>query len=817
MVLKKKTKKIVAFALSMSLLASAVAPITASASGTRTKPEKFGEDTYKNMFLSMYDDVITNGVQNGYLSANNIPSGGFGVPYHSVEKVIVEAPDFGHETTSEAMSYIVWMAAMRDKLAADGQSDLTKAWKTMEVMIPETQTGFMKKTEPSASYSDEWQKPEDYPKDMESSNTGKNPIHKYFASAYGSDSGLYLMHWLADVDNWYGYGGSGNTFTFINTFQRGEQESCFETIPHGSIEELKYGNPTQGIKGVFSTEPTIAKQWAYTNAPDAEGRAIQAIYWANKWGVGSSDLNAKAGKMADQVRNDMFDKYYKKIAATTTKSAPSESGMGSAHYLMGWYTSWGGALDGSWTWQIGASHVHQFYQNVMQAYAVIKDPALSSAMKATDAVKDWTTSLERQLQFYEWLQSSTGPFAGGATNSWNGRYEAYPSGVSTFNGMAYVEHPVYADPGSNGWIGNQVWSTQRIAELYYVAKQDGDTALANRCKVLLDKWVTWFVTNIDYNTSVATDGEVELPFAIPAVLGWNGQPENWTGTKPANTGLTCEITAWGSADMGCISSLANTLLHYAAAEGVVPGKASSNKTADLAYNTAKTLIDSMWGSYRDDIGVSYTEHNGSLKRIFEQEVWVPASYTGTMPNGDAIKTGIKFIDIRTMYRDEPKLKELEAAWKATGSTEGVDLNYHRFWHAGDVLMAIGKMASLFPTSIPTLTGIGVNVTEPKVYTDAVITLSNGNSVTTPTPTTTTTTTTTTTQGSGTTVYGDLDGNGKVDNADLVILGRYLIKDSTLTAAQLKAADVSGDGEVNVADMALIKQKVMGDAVNLGPR
>ena len=151
---------------------------------------------------------------------------------------------------------------------------------------------------PSATYSDEWEEPTTYPTDMLQGNTATNPIHKYFQTAYGSDNGLYLMHWLADVDDWYGYGGGNGKFTFINTFQRGANESCWETVPHPSVEELKYGMVgTRGLKGIFSTEGTIAKQWSYTNAPDAEDRAIQAIYAANRWGVGDSNLTTLAGKL----------------------------------------------------------------------------------------------------------------------------------------------------------------------------------------------------------------------------------------------------------------------------------------------------------------------------------------------------------------------------------------------------------------------------------------------------------------------------------------------------------------------------------------
>ena len=186
-------------------------------------------------------------------------------------------------------------------------------------------------------------------------------------------------------------------------------------------------------------------------------------------------------------------------------------------------------------------------------------------MKAEGATKDYTTSLQRQLEFYQWLQSADGPFAGGATNSWNGDYMTYTSGVPTFYDMAYVEHPVYADPGSNHWIGNQVWATQRLAELYYYVKTDGDASkgavkpggltIEDTLSKLLDRWVAWFIEN----TTLTDDGD----YAIPATLDWSGQPATWTGTynENANSGLTCTVTATGSSDLGCVSSLANTLIY----------------------------------------------------------------------------------------------------------------------------------------------------------------------------------------------------------------------------------------------------------------
>ena len=151
----KKSKTFLAAVLAAAMTCSAVLPTAASAAaGTRTKDEAYGDKSYAQRFMSLYDDVVTNGVQNGYMSSTNTVSDGLGIPYHSVEDLCIEAPDYGHETTSEALSYLVWTAAMRDNIvnaAKNGEvevknvkdastetvGDLAKAWKTMEAtMIP---------------------------------------------------------------------------------------------------------------------------------------------------------------------------------------------------------------------------------------------------------------------------------------------------------------------------------------------------------------------------------------------------------------------------------------------------------------------------------------------------------------------------------------------------------------------------------------------------------------------------------------------------------------------------------------------------------
>ena len=797
--ISKKTKALVSAALAATVTVSSMVPCFTSAAGKRIKDEAFGDSTYAERFMSLYDDVVTNGVENGYLSKNNNGgSGSFGVPYHAAETVIVEAPDYGHETTSEAMSYIVWVAAMRDKLAEEGvvdgatnTNDLAKAWKTMEVMIPTVQENYWTVDKLSAQYNNECDNPEDYPDKQQTNpnNTGENPLYDTFKSVYKSDDGLYLMHWLADVDDWYGFGGGSGDFTFINTFQRGEQESCFETVPHPAIEELKYGmKGTRGMKGLFNTDSEVAKQWAYTNAPDAEDRAIQAVYAANRWGVGDSKVTALAGKMGDQLRNDMFDKYYKAIGCQDKETDMSGgSGLKGQHFLRAWYTSWGGMLGteswGGWAWQIGCSHSHEFYQNPLAAYGLLYDSGLNSGMKSKGATDDYETSFQRQMELYLWLQSADGPIAGGCTNSYKGRYESYPSSEPTFYDMIYLEHPVYADPGSNHWIGNQVWAVQRLAELYYVVKTEGSKytgkigglSLEEALEKILDRWVNWFVEN----TELTDDGD----YSIPATLDWSGRPATWDGNydEDANNGLTCEITARGNADISCVSSLANTLIYYAAATGTETEAGTNPNNSELggkALYLAKELLDRQWELARDDKGLSRPDYNKNLSRVFEQDVHVPSNYSGEMPNGDAIKSGIKFIDIRTMYRDDPMFQELEAEYKKTGSTEDFELNYHRFWHEGDAMMALGAMALLYPdmqvgTTPPTTTQPGTTAGSLEV-----------------------------------TLAGDANCDGEVDLADTVLVKCYLINGSKYSISEqgLVNADVQSTGNgLNAQDCLAIQK------------
>ena len=65
----KKNKAILAAVLAAGMASSALMSVTASAA--RTAEEKYGTATYAQRFMSLYDDVITNGKKNGYLDEND--------------------------------------------------------------------------------------------------------------------------------------------------------------------------------------------------------------------------------------------------------------------------------------------------------------------------------------------------------------------------------------------------------------------------------------------------------------------------------------------------------------------------------------------------------------------------------------------------------------------------------------------------------------------------------------------------------------------------------------------------------------------------
>lgn len=156
--------------------------------------EKEREYSYKEKFMWIWGKI--HDPKSGYLSIETIP-------YHSVEKLIIEAHDYGHHSTSEAMSFLIWLEAM--------YAYFTNDWKPFEKSCEVMEKYFIpdkKKEQPNmnyysfdkpASYVPEYDEPYKYPAVViYAEPIGQDPLSGVTAR-YGYE--MYLMHWLIDVDD----------------------------------------------------------------------------------------------------------------------------------------------------------------------------------------------------------------------------------------------------------------------------------------------------------------------------------------------------------------------------------------------------------------------------------------------------------------------------------------------------------------------------------------------------------------------------------------------------------------------------------------
>jgi hypothetical protein len=669
---------------------------------TATEQDNDGtQNVYLAEFMNQYNKLHSTTA--GYFSPE-------GVPYHGIETLIVEAPDHGHETTSEAFSYYVWLEANFGRITGDW-SKFNTAWTTLETYdIP---TAFVQGNyNPSdpADYAPEFPQPSSYPAPLDPNiDTGNDPLYNELVSTYGNAS-VYGMHWLIDVDNVYGYGQAVSSTAFchdtapasnparvvyINTFQRGPQESTWETVAHPSCETFAWGAQNNGGFAPLFVGGTAAQQWRFTDAPDADARAIQASYWALQWATAQgkqSQITAsldKAAKMGDYLRYAFYDKYFKVLGCASTTCATS-TGKENATGLLAWYYAFGGASDNAWSWRIGASHNHSGYQNPLAAFALSTSGPSALRPKSPTAGADWTQAVTRQLQFITWLQSGgtdaqgvvSGAIAGGATNSWNGNYSARPAGVPQFFGMTYDVAPVYLDPPSNQWFGFQCWGVERMAEYYNVT---GDA----NAKAILDKWVTWAIAKTTLGSGSS--------YQIPSTLSWTGQPSasfsSATGMPGANPGLTVNVVDF-TQDVGVTAAYVKLLTYYAAKAGATSGLGKQ------AHDTAKGLLDRML-MLKDSVGIAIPEQRTDYNRF--DDIWtssnqtglfIPSGYSGKMPNGDTITPGKSFEGIRTFYTQDPNWAQTAAYMAGTGPAP--TFTFHRFWAQADIAMALADFGSLFP-------------------------------------------------------------------------------------------------------------------------
>lgn len=708
---------------------------------------------WKDRFTQVYDMLMD--TSNGFFGP---PAGNkaFQFPYHARERaIIVEAPDWTHESVSETVSFWVKIEAWKTILTGD-TTGLDKAWKTIDDhWVPNQPWGDYTPEKP-ASYVPDALRLEDTPMAASSAKTaGADPLYASLLAAYGSKS-VYLMHWLIDVDGDYGFKNPDGSTTgvFVNNYQRGPVEDGLATITHPCYDDFANGGNSQyGWQSIYGRsidsytdgdENQYSKQANYSMAGDADVRAVgnihQAVALAESSSV-STALKAKASKMADYIRYTLYDKYFIGDAA-------------GCHYLLSWGCGFGvglpveGAPASYWGFRIGNSEIHHGYNGIDVAYAARAGGDLNPL--AEGAKEMWSVSLDRQLELLRWLQSPEGPIAGGVTSSWRGRYLTPTDGRqnATFHGLYYNFSPSWFNPPSNNWIGFQAWSLDRVAAVYVHAamKSDEDNnSIAFRCGVILDKFISWWMAvctldlsantmNYPINTRWTADAPIAGVTASEPSAKFQGLPQNpsiagpdvyeylpskeWPGASPdyeafwrndgsvPNPNLHCVVTEEGW-DPGTAGGFAQILVQYCQAKKLIDG----NLDGSVPNTTIKyTEVLQMGVDMLEFLWNNQTSHGFGSTGLMEltrldDVLWVPPEFgTGYMPTGEVVANGVTtFAGLRaTMYQSTPEWPALRAWLDSDRTGAAPEITYHRFWNGTEVACGFGMLAKYFPEAMATV-------------------------------------------------------------------------------------------------------------------
>lgn len=685
--------------------------------------------------------------------------------------ILNEAPDYSGETVSETVSFWVGLEAWNGWVTEQetGVADwapYNNVWDMIDTYyVPPLEAASMVvyNVDRPADYIPNANSPSLYPGVTQlSAPVGVDPLWEDLKAQYGSDR-MHLMHWILDVEGAYGFhnfdGSTRNVY--INTYQRGLQESSFETVTQGTWNDWNNGGGPYGFEPIFTQGLPLypmapfeyGRKWSYTCAPDAEVRAVQWAFEAKKIATAQglqaqiASSQQQAIMMADYTRYALFDKYFRKIGkndqgtewpvAPLEVDAEGDDVYSSCHFLINWYVSWGGEIvpeddpdperDPYYNFLVSCSECHQGYQGVDMAYACATGGG-GMEPSTTGAGDLWLGSLYRQIEMIRWLQSPEGPIAGGVTNSMFDQYINLTDGRQNaqFYGMDYVYSPVWHDPVSNNWVGFQGWGQGRTANLF-LEVSDKNTTLANQIRpnleIILDRLVAWFLplvsfervsfslpSTISWVSDVQVPGETVTTANLEGVyeylpsLDWDGTGDYgafWNASSVPNPNLHCSVLSMGE-DLGVAASMAYLLLCYAKAKENM-GKWNSvipntvGLTAKDAYHTARGLLDRSWRRF-DGVGVAVDESRGDYNRMAD-EVYVPTIFSGTMPNGDPVVSGATFISIRSFLMDDPKWPECLAYINGTGPAPV--FRYHRFWAQCEFAISCAAMAKHFGDYIET--------------------------------------------------------------------------------------------------------------------
>lgn len=712
--------------------------------------------SYANRFRRLYRNL--HDPANGYYGPPSGPNART-MPYHCIETLICEAPDWGHESVSETVSFAVGLEAHKGLIDGDW-TGYNKVWNTIDTLyVPNATNQPQGAYNPSspADYTPEGDLPSVYPVlGQPTAPNGTDGLYDELMTTYGNNR-MYLMHWMIDVDGAFGYKNGDGTTTgvYINNYSRGLQESAFETITHPEWEDFTQGGQTNQSKAGYlplyaqslpdypAADFEYSKQWRYTCAPDAEARAVQWAFWGEKWAAAAgasatiSASTAKAKKMGDYLRYGLMDKYFRQIGANRALGSTDDDPYTACHYLISWYVSWGGEIPatgtGTWSFRIGSSECHQGYQAPDIAYYMATGGGGFEPLSPSGS-DIWLGSLYRQIEMLRWLQTEQGLIAGGVSNSWKGRYETPADGREnyTFYGMHYTYAPVWHDPPSNNWFGFQTWGMQRVADLF-LEVSDKTTTLANTVRantgIILDRWINWVLANthvdpetrefsvpnnLKWTSDVEVPGEttntpnLEGKYEYIPMNAWAGESEGqaafWNASTVPNPTLKFTVDSSG-VDLGVASSLISVLVHYAQAKrvqgkftDVIPNN-PNGQTAKDCFNLAVALADSLWFMYRDDKGLARAEQRADYNR-YNDPVFIPTAFTGVNKTGDAMNQSSTFISLRSWQKEDPDWYKIQNYIDNPSETNIPVFTYHRFWATAEYAMSCAALSHYFGDLLP---------------------------------------------------------------------------------------------------------------------
>ena len=324
-------------------------------------------DEYAQRFLAQYDKIKDPG--NGYFSPQ-------GIPYHSVETLIVEAPDHGHETTSEAYSYWIWLEALYGQVTGDW-APFNEAWETMEkYMIPQQAdqptNSFYNASKPGDLRA-RVQPPEQLPVAARTpaSPSARTRSPASSQSTYGNRD-IYDMHWLADVDNVYGYGNApgagcqlGPSHEGVSLHQHVPARGAGVRLGDGPAAVLRRRSRSAAPTATSTCSPGRVVRQAVEVHERARRRRARRRGRLLGQPVGDRAGQAGAGGLDRRARPPRWATTCGTRSSTSTSSrsaarrrrAPRAPARTARTTCCPGTTPWGGATDtnAGWAWRIGSS------------------------------------------------------------------------------------------------------------------------------------------------------------------------------------------------------------------------------------------------------------------------------------------------------------------------------------------------------------------------------------------------------------------------------------------------------------------------------